>query len=202
MLKMRMLILLAISIPLMMTVGLAQAVAEEAPPFPAASKEFSFLLGYGSTIPGFGATRTRVETVDFIGRYGYFLSDEVGSGWYRGQFQLVLELPFHLATAPRVRVMTGGNVLQKYNFHGLKEERLIPYVFGGGGVLYVDLGQPTMGSKLDFSYGGGAGLQYLYRKDLALSLESRYHHISNANTAEPNEPLNSVKVLVGVSLFR
>lgn len=180
----------------------SRAWAEDVPPFPAASKEYSLLVGYGSTIPGFGATKTRVETVDFIGRFGYFISDEVGSGWYRGQFEMDFELPLHLATDPRVRIMTGGNVLQKYNFSGLKEKRLIPYVFGGGGVLYVDLGLPTMGSKLNFSYGGGAGLQYLYRKDLALSFESRYHHISNANTAEPNEPLNSVKVLLGVSLFR
>ncbi|WP_324080037.1 acyloxyacyl hydrolase [Geomonas sp.] len=185
-----------------MPVLYSEASAEEFPPFPAATKEYSFLLGYGSSIPGFGTTKTRVETVDFTGRFGYFISDEVGSGWYRGQFEMDFELPLNLATAPKLGFMTGGNVLQKYNFNGLKEKRLIPYVFGGGGVVYVDLNLPTMGSKLDFSYGGGAGLQYLYRKDLALSFESRYHHISNANTAEPNEPLNSVKVLLGVSLFR
>jgi hypothetical protein len=37
---------------------------------------------------------------------------------------------------------------------------------------------------------------------MALNLEYRYHHVSNANTAAPNEPLNSSKILVGISIFR
>jgi hypothetical protein len=177
-------------------------MAQQTPPFPAASNEYSFLLGYGITHRGFGKTRTQVQTVDFIGRYGYFLSGELGCGWYRGQFQHVLELPIYLAVDPKTRIMTGGNLLAKWNFTGLKDDRLLPYVFAGGGVLYVDLGLPTMGSRLDFTYGGGTGLQYLFRKDMAVSAEYRYHHISNAGTAEPNEPLNSSKILFGISLFR
>lgn len=170
--------------------------------FPAASSEYSFLAGYGITHKGFGATRTRVQTVDFIGRYGYFLSDQMGHGWYRGQFEHVVELPLHLVVDPRTRIMTGANLLANWKFTGLAQDRLFPYAFAGGGVLFVDLGLPTMGSRLDFSYGGGTGLQYLWRKDLAFSGEYRYHHISNADTAEPNEPLNSSKILFGISLFR
>jgi lipid A 3-O-deacylase len=178
------------------------AGAQQTAAFPAGSSEYSFLLGYGITHRGFGETRTEVQTVDFMGRYGYFLSDEFGQGWYRGQFEHLLELPLHLVLDPKTRVMIGGNVLGKWNFTGLAEERLIPYLFAGGGVLYVDLGLRTMGSRLDFSYGGGTGIQYLVRDDLALSAEYRYHHISNASTAEPNEPLNSSKILFGVSYFR
>jgi len=170
--------------------------------FPAASSEYSFLLGYGITHRGFGETRTEVQTVNFIGRFGYFLSDEMGSGWYRGQFEHVVELPLHLVVDPEIGVMTGANLLAKWNFTGLGNDGLIPYVFAGGGILYVDLGLPTMGSRLDFSYGAGTGVQYLVRRDMAVSAEYRYHHISNANTAQPNEPLNSSKILFGISLFR
>ena len=170
--------------------------------FPAASSEYSFLAGYGITHRGFGQTRTQVQTVDFIGRYGYFLTGQLGRGWYRGEFEHVVELPLHLAVDPRTRIMTGANLLATWKFTGLADERLYPYLFAGGGVLFVDLGLPTMGSRLDFSYGGGTGLQYLFRKDLAGSFEYRYHHISNAGTAEPNEPLNSSKFLFGISLFR
>ena len=84
----------------------------------------------------------------------------------------------------------------------VKEKGIYPYVFAGGGVLYVDLGLPTMGSRLDFSYQGGTGIQYSLRRDLALTAEYRYHHISNAGTAAPNEPLNSSKFLFGISYFR
>ncbi|HEY6837559.1 MAG TPA: acyloxyacyl hydrolase [Geobacteraceae bacterium] len=164
-----------------------------------ASGEWTFLTGYGITHRGFGATRTQVQTADAILRYGYFLSDEAGTGWYKGRHELFLELPVHLAVDPRTRVMSGGYVLGSWKFTSLED--LFPYLFAGGGVLYVDLGLPTMGTRLDFSYQGGCGVQYLFRKDTALIAEYRYHHVSNAGTAEPNEPLNSSKILFGVSFF-
>lgn len=166
-----------------------------------ANSEFAFLTGYGITHRNFGATRTQVQTWDAIARYGRFLSDEVGQGrWYQGRHELLVELPYHLAVDHDARSMVGGYLLGSWKFTGLKG--LAPYVFAGGGILFVDLGLPTMGSKLDFSYQGGTGVQYLVSPGTALTAEYRYHHISNAGTASPNEPLNSSKVLIGVSFFR
>ena len=162
--------------------------------------EFAFLGGYGITHRGFGATRTQVQTVDAILRYGHFLSDEHGEGWYRGRHELFVELPLHLTVDPRVRTMTGGYLLGSWKFTSLKE--FAPYLFAGGGVLYNDLGLATQGTRLNFSYQGGVGLQWFVRKDTALGAEYRYHHVSNAGTADPNEPLNSSKILFGVSLYR
>ncbi len=176
--------------------------AEETTSVSTASREYTLLAGYGISIPGLGDTQTQVQTIDAIGRFGYFLSDEMGKGWYQGRHELLVELPLHLAVDPQTRVMTGGYLLGSWKFTGLKERLLYPYLFAGGGVLYVDLGLPTMGSRLDFSYQGGAGIQYLVRNNLALTAECRYHHISNAGTASPNEPLNSIKILFGISLFR
>jgi hypothetical protein len=162
--------------------------------------EYAFLTGYGITDRGFGATRTQVETFDIILRYGRFLSREVGNGhWFQGRHELLLELPFHLAVDHNDRTMEGGYILGSWKFTAPK--RIVPYVFAGGGILYVDLGLPTMGSRLDFSYQGGTGIQYFIRKDLALMAEYRYHHVSNAGTAEPNEPLNSSMFLIGMSFF-
>ncbi len=96
--------------------------------------------------------------------------------------------------------MTGGYILGGWKFTAPKE--YVPYLFAGGGILYVDTGLPTMGSRLNFSYQGGVGLQYFISKGTALNAEYRYHHVSNANTATPNEPLNSSKFLLGVSFFR
>jgi lipid A 3-O-deacylase len=182
--------------------GTTVVQAEERTSVPTASREYTLLAGYGITHRGFGATRTQVQTVDAIGRFGYFLSNEVGTGWYRGRHELLVELPLHLAVDPRTRAMTGGYLLGSWKFTGLKQERLYPYVFAGGGVLFVDLGLPTMGSRLDFVYQGGAGIQYLIRNDLAVTAEYRYHHISNARTAVLNEPLNSSKFFFGLSIFR
>jgi lipid A 3-O-deacylase len=163
--------------------------------------EYSFLTGYGITHRGFGDTRTQVQTFDMIGRFGWFLSKELGTGsWYQGRHELLVELPIHLVVDPKVSPMVGGYLLGSWKFTSI--DNWAPYVFAGGGILYVDLGLPTMGNRLDFSYQGGAGVQYFIEKDMALSLEYRYHHVSNAGTARPNEPLNSSKILLGVAVFR
>lgn len=165
-----------------------------------AQSECALLTGYGITHRYFGATRTQVQTWDVIARYGRFLSDEVGKGsWYQGRHELLVEVPYHMAVDHDARSMVGGYLLGSWKFTGL--EGISPYVFAGGGILYVDLGLPTMGTKLDFSYQGGTGVQYFVRKDTALMAEYRYHHISNAGTASPNEPLNSSKFLVGVTFY-
>ncbi|MBC8017715.1 MAG: acyloxyacyl hydrolase [Verrucomicrobia bacterium] len=166
-----------------------------------AKSEFGILTGYGISHIGFGETRHQVQTLDAILRAGFFLSDEVGKGsWYQGRHELLLELPFHLAVDHGGRSMVGGYVLGHWRFTSL--EKFVPYVLAGGGPLFVDLGLPTMGTKLNFSYQGGVGLQHLIDKNTALSLEYRYHHISNAGTANPNEPINSTKVLMGISFYR
>ncbi len=190
-----------IAICMLMTVFISQGVfAADNGFIKTAGTEYALLSGYGITHRGFGATRTQVQTFDTIFRFGYFLSGELGSGWYRGRHELLVELPLHLVVDPKVSPMTGGYLLGSWKFTGGRQ--FVPYLFAGGGVLYVDLGLPTMGSRLDFSYQGGAGVQYFLRKDMTFNFEYRYHHISNAGTAEPNEPLNSSKVLIGVSLFR
>jgi opacity protein-like surface antigen len=166
-----------------------------------ASSEATFLTGYGITHRYFGATRTQVQTWDAIARFGLFLSDEVGKdNWYQGRHELLMELPYHLAVDHNGRTMVGGYLLGSWKFTGLKDA--VPYVIAGGGPLFVDLGLPTMGAKLCFSYQGGTGLQYFIDKTTALNLEYRYHHISNAGTAKANEPLNSSKILLGISFFR
>jgi lipid A 3-O-deacylase len=175
--------------------------AETADPL-TATGEVALLAGYGISHPGFGATRTQVQTVDAILRYGHFLSGEMGSGWYRGRHELFLELPVHLVVDPRDRVMTGGYILGSWKLTSWKDDKLYPYAFAGGGVLFNDLGGlANQGTRLDYSYQGGIGLQYLLRSDLAFMGEYRYHHVSNAGTATPNEPLNSSKFLFGLTRF-
>lgn len=169
-------------------------------PVSSAKGEFGFLTGYGISHIGFGETRHQVQTLDAIIRAGFFLSDEVGKGhWYQGRHEVLLELPYHIAVDHGGRSMVGGYMLGHWRF--TKLEKFVPYVLAGGGPLYTDLGLPTMGTKLCFSYQGGCGLQYFIDKKNALNMEYRYHHISNAGTAEPNEPINSNKILFGLSVF-
>lgn len=163
--------------------------------------EFSLLGGYGITHRGYGETVTQVQTFDIILRYGHFLSDEIGKGhWYQGRHEVLLELPYYLAIDHGGRSMVGGTILGSWKFTGA--DRFTPFLFAGGGILFVDLGLPTMGSKLNGTYQIGGGIQHFIQKDLTVNGEYRFHHISNLNTSSPNEPLNSSKFLIGISYFR
>jgi opacity protein-like surface antigen len=163
--------------------------------------EFTLLGGYGITHRGYGATRTEVQTMDLILRYGHFLSDEIGKGhWYQGRHEVLLELPYHLAVDHDGRSMVGGTILGSWKFTGF--DQCTPFLFGGGGVLYVDLGLPTMGRRLNGTYQFGGGIQHFISNNLAINGEYRFHHISNLNTSPRNEPLNSSKFLLGITYYR
>jgi lipid A 3-O-deacylase len=183
----------------MLALFAAPALAEnQATSVANADYELTLLTGYGITHRGFGETRTQVQTWDAIARFGWYLSDEIGKGsWYQGRHQLLVELPYHLAVDHGCRSMVGGYLLGSWKFTSMRTVK--PYIFAGGGPVYVDLGLPSMGAKLNFSYQGGAGLQIPITQSTLLNLEYRYHHISNAGTASPNEPLNSSKFLLGIS---
>jgi lipid A 3-O-deacylase len=163
--------------------------------------EFTLISGYGITHRGYGETRTQVQTFDIILRYGHFLSDELGKGhWFQGRHEVLLELPYSLAIDHDGRSMVGGTILGSWKFTG--GDLFTPFLFAGGGILYVDLGLPTMGSRLNGSYQFGGGIQHFIKKDIAFNGEYRFHHISNLNTSSPNEPLNSSKFLFGISFYR
>lgn len=164
--------------------------------------EYGALTGYGISHVGFGATNHQIQTWDLMPRVGYFLSDQIGKGsWYQGRHEILFEFPsYHLAVDHGGRSMVGAYLLGHWKFTSM--DKFAPYVFAGGGPVYVDLGLPTMGTKWCFSYQAGTGLQYFIKENFALDFQYRYHHISNASTASPNEPLNSSKVLFGVTFYR
>lgn len=163
--------------------------------------EFALLGGYGTSMVGYGETRTQVQTFDVNLRYGHFLSDETGKGkWYQGRHEVLLELPYHVAVDRGGRSMAGATILGSWKFTGY--DQLTPFLYLGGGIVYVDLGLPTMGSKLNGTYQFGGGIQHFINKEMAINGEYRFHHISNLNTSSPNEPLNSSKFLIGISYYR
>ena len=185
---------------MLFSVSAAFAQSSETSGILTAKSQWGVSGGYGTTHPGLGATETRVQTVDVILKYGYFLSEEVGKSWYRGRHELLIELPVNYVVSPETTPMIGITFLACWNFTALKT--IIPYVFGGGGAVYTDLNVSELGSKLNGTHQVGFGLAYAIAKNTSIDFSYRFHHISNANTAKPNGPLNSSKVLVGLSYFQ
>lgn len=151
--------------------------------------------GYGQSFPGWGQTTQRVETFDLIPRYNHRIFDNLGSGWYRGYHSILLELPVSFVVSPETSTMVGINFLAAYTFTANQQWR--PYIFGGGGPVYNFADIPGMGSDLNGNYQFGVGVNHAWDKTHQLLLELRYHHISNGGSQEPNDPLNSVKILFG-----
>ena len=161
-----------------------------------AHDSFAVIGGYGQSFPGWGQTTQRVETLDLNPRYNHHIFEEMGSGWYQGFHSLFLELPVSFVLSPDESVMVGVNFLAAYTFTSGEQWR--PYLFGGGGPVYSFADIPGMGAELNGNYQFGIGLEYDRRSNHNLLFELRYHHISNAGTEFPNEPLNSCKILFGI----
>jgi hypothetical protein len=158
---------------------------------------WAVLGGYGQSFPGWGQTTQRVETIDLVPRYNHVIFDDIGSGWYRGFHSILVEVPVHFVVSPDTSTMIGMNFLACYTFTA--DQTIHPYLFGGGGPVYSFADVPGMGAELNGNYQFGIGMEYEMAKSYNLLLEMRYHHISNGGSEEPNDPLNSCKLLVGVT---
>jgi lipid A 3-O-deacylase len=158
---------------------------------------WELLIGYGESHPGWGDTRERVETRDLILRQVRPQSFTRGEGWYRNRRSLLIELPVHFLKEPQEPPMFGITFNACWTF--LAHTRYQPYVLVGGGPLYTQAEIPGTSSRLKGSYQAGAGLKI----DLAsaiVRMEYRFHHVSNGGIKDPNDPLNSGKLLVGFQL--
>ncbi len=164
----------------------------EAEVFDTSRDNWAVVGGYGQSVPGWGQTSERVETLDIIPRYHHVIFDNMGSGWYRGYHSILLELPVAIVVSPETSSIIGMNFLATYTF--TSDDQLQPYLFGGGGPVYSFADIPGMGADLNGNYQFGLGLRY---QDFVV--EARYHHISNAGKETPNVPLNSWKLLFGIS---
>lgn len=173
------------------------APARNALGFDTSKDTWSMLAGYGQSIPGWGDTTERVETIDLVPRYGHLTFGDLGSGWYAGDYRTLIELPVQLVASPDESAMVGMNFLACYTFTANATWR--PYLFGGGGPVYSFADIPGMGAEWNGNYQFAVGAELPLEQARSLLFELRYHHISNAGAEEPNVPLNSIKFLIGYS---
>ncbi len=157
----------------------------------------AFMIGYGQSIPGWGLTTQRVETVDLIPRYNHVIFHDLGSGLLKGDYSTIVELPVSVIYRPVVSSMMGINFLACYTFTSNKDWR--PYIFGGGGPVYSFADIKGMSAKLNGNYQFAMGLEHPINSSQSILTEIRYHHISNGGRKDPNVPLNSLKFVVGLT---
>ena len=127
------------------------------------------------------------------------ITDPIGSTWYRGQVSFGAELLMLGTSEPLTGYGVGITPKLQYAFVGL--DRLRPYIDGGGGPLWTDLGGqvPEQPGQLNFAVWGGAGAAWILTPQWALNVGYRFVHISNGGTRTPNSGLNFGLPLVGLS---
>jgi opacity protein-like surface antigen len=77
---------------------------------------------------------------------------------------------------------------------------LQPYINGTAGVLYFADQVPVSGSsQFNFGVGWGAGVQIWHRENQSVSIGYKFHHISNANSANRNPGADSNLLYAGYS---
>lgn len=172
-------------------------------PAHAADARNSVLLGCGQSIRGFGDTTERVGLLDLAYRHRHVLHARRGRGWYEGSHELWFELPVSFVLSNREDRdeyevgMVGLNFLFAWVFSGT--ERGSPYFILGGGPRYVLADIEGVGSETPGNYQIGLGYRFPGPWNTQLTADLRYIHVSNLGLADPNVPLNSIAVYLGMA---
>ena len=118
------------------------------------------------------------------------ITDPIGSSLYRGQVSLGAELLAFGTSEPLTGYGVGITPKLQYTFVEL--DRLRPYIEGGGGPIWTDLGGrvPEQPGQFNFVVWGGAGCAWLLTPQWAINVGYRFVHISNGGTDTPNSGLN------------
>jgi hypothetical protein len=127
------------------------------------------------------------------------VTDPIGSHWYQGQVSLGAELLAFGTYEPLTSYGVGITPKLQYAFVGL--DRIHPYIEGGGGPIWTDLGGqvPEQPGQFNVVVWGGAGAAWILTSQWALNVGYRFVHISNGGTRTPNSGLNFGLPFVGLS---
>jgi opacity protein-like surface antigen len=144
-----------------------------------------------------------LETVNgyhLIPHLGYVVTDQRGSGWLRGNFELLAEPTLiHLDSSSSSATVGGLAALARWLFAASPTVR--PYLEAGLGILggQVDLRQTNC--DVNFIIQGGPGVMLFVSDRTAVTAGYRFQHISNAGQCTANIGINSSVFVLGVSYF-
>ena len=132
--------------------------------------------------------------------YGYMLGAVEGEGhWYRGNWEVRGELFGGVQFSPSGNWVVGLTPHLRYNF--ATGTRWIPFLDLGAGVSATGIGAPDLSGTFEFNLQANTGVRWFIRDNLALTFEAGYLHFSDAGISKPNQGINSIKGMIGVSWF-
>jgi hypothetical protein len=158
------------------------------------ARQFGVNIGYGYSFE----TNNDIRFFDVYPYFGYVLSDSIGKGWYRGNFQGIVEGNLSYVFKDQRSHSTGFNFLARYNFFG-ESEHWLPYLQVGFGVVVTNLRVDKFHTGLNFTTNAAAGLHYFFTTDKSFSFEWRFQHLSNSGLYDDNAGVNMNMYFLGYS---
>jgi lipid A 3-O-deacylase len=153
--------------------------------------------GFGLNILG---TTQSHELALIYGHMGWMATDVLFKDrWYQGNLELWGEIFAGRQNHPEKDGVYGMTIGPRYLF--LTGSRWVPFVDAGAGVSETNIGEPDLGSKFEFNLQLGAGTHYFLLDNIALTLQVRGIHLSNAYIRLPNHGANALLFLVGATCF-
>ncbi len=113
-------------------------------------------------------------------------------------FEGILEPMASYVTSPYDNAEFGFSLLARVK--RMLTDNLSLFFTGGVGALYTTQHTHEEGSQYLFTPQLGCGIQICLRKGLALVLQYRFRHMSNAGLEEPNSGINAHIGLIGISM--
>jgi hypothetical protein len=166
--------------------------------FQAGSQSATVTAGAGYGMEEFGSKQSHDLAILSVA-YGYMLHPIGGDHWYRGNGELRGEFFTGEQFSPSSDWLMGVAPHLRYNF--ATGTRWVPYLDAGAGVSATSIGPPDLSHYFEFNLQATAGIRCFIRNNLALCAETRYLHMSCAGINKPNEGLNTMMGMVGVSWF-
>jgi lipid A 3-O-deacylase len=163
------------------------------------TRQFGSALAVGFGTYDFGGKERHDLALTSI-RFGQALGRPVdGDPWRQGHLELIGELWGGTQRNGRRHALFGITPLLRYNFAA--RGRFVPFGDAGAGVAYTTIAGRDLSNGFQFNLQAGVGTHYFLREDLALTLQYRWFHLSNAGLNRPNTGLNSLVVFAGISRF-
>jgi len=167
--------------------------------FSKGSNEAGISLGASEGAHIFGGTKTHDFALAKV-LVGHVISSEVASDrWYRGEWELLGEVFGGGQFEPGSAYVVGVTPGVRYNF--ATGSRWVPFFDAGAGVSATDIGRPDLGGKFQFNLQTGPGVRWFVEKNVAVTLQYRYLHLSSAGSELPNAGVNTSVFYVGVTWF-
>lgn len=184
-------------------VGIIDDDAQPRPPFGEGFAQGTYRvgwsLGYGSGPAAFGSSERHDLLLTSL-QMGWMVSGVVGKDrFYRGNWELIVELLGGWQFEPRDAFVTSLTPMLRYNF--ATGSRWVPFIEAGAGVLVTDIGGADLSTEFQFHSVAGIGTHYLLNERMAVGLQTRFGHISNAGIDQPNRGVNEFEFIAGVSWF-